>query len=200
MPHNNTTKILIAGVGGQGIVYLSDILVEASLLAGIPTGVSEIHGLSQRGGTVTSSITFGKNSYGFIEEGGADFLIGLEPLEAIRCNNLLHGESVAVIDVKRIIPYAVNTGSVPYPDTGRFIEYLKENIRKVIRIKDDLPGIEPVMRNIIVLGVTASQKKFPVDSRFIDKIVGKISPEHLKYFRDAVNNPLTYSYFGKSKN
>ena len=75
-------KMLIAGVGGQGVVYLTNLIVEAAMLSDIPVAASEMHGLSQRSGPVAASITFGENTYGFIEKGGVDFLIGLEPLAA----------------------------------------------------------------------------------------------------------------------
>ena len=101
-------KIQIAGVGGQGVVYLTNLLVEAAMIADIPVATSEIHGLSQRGGSVTASITFGDNTYGFIEEAGADFLLGLEALEAQRCVKFLNKNSKVVIDNYRILPYSVN--------------------------------------------------------------------------------------------
>ena len=108
MEKKPVTKILIAGVGGQGVVYLTNLLVEAALEANIHVATSEIHGLAQRGGSVTASLTFGERSYGFIEKAGADFLLGLEALEAQRCLPFLHAGSIAVIDNNRIPPYSVN--------------------------------------------------------------------------------------------
>ena len=77
-------------MGGQGIVFLTEIIVEAAMRARINVATSEIHGLSQRGGTVTAGITLGEGTYGMVEEGGADFLLGLEMLEAQRCVNYLN--------------------------------------------------------------------------------------------------------------
>ncbi len=61
-------KILVAGVGGQGVVFLTDLIVEAAMFSDIPISTSEIHGLAQRGGTVTAGITIGENAFGFIEK------------------------------------------------------------------------------------------------------------------------------------
>lgn len=83
-------KLVLASVGGQGGVFLVNLLVNAAALAGLKVGTSEIHGLSQRGGSVTASLTFGENTYGFVDEGQADFMIGLEPLEAQRNLKYLH--------------------------------------------------------------------------------------------------------------
>src|ERR1022692_147005 len=101
------TKLIISGVGGQGVVFLAEILVDAAVRADIPVATSEIHGLSQRGGSVVAGITFGEDTFGFVEDGGADFLLGLEILEAQRCLNYLHTKSIAVIDDTRIMPHAV---------------------------------------------------------------------------------------------
>ena len=107
------TKLIIAGVGGQGVVYLAEVLVEAAVKAGINVATSEIHGLSQRGGLVVAGMTFGDNMYGFVEDGGADFLIGLELLEAQRCLTYLHTNSIAVIDNTKIFPHADDETDIP---------------------------------------------------------------------------------------
>ena len=123
-------KLLIAGVGGQGVVYLTDLITEAALLAGIPVASSEIHGLAQRRGSVVSGITFGEHTFGYIEEAGADFLIGLEPLEAQRCLPFLHRDSRVIIDDHRILPHLVNAGKVAYPDVDAFIGYRKAQLER----------------------------------------------------------------------
>ena len=186
------TKLIISGVGGQGVVFLAEILVDAAVLAGVPVATSEIHGLSQRGGSVVAGITFGENTYGFVEEGGADFLLGLEMLEAQRCLNYLHTQSIAVIDHTKIIPHTVNSGNVHYPDPEKLLNYLKENIREVIFIEDALPHIEPVMRNLVVLAKAASHPDFPVKSEFIEKAIldhGKGNPEMaVKIYREGMGD------------
>ncbi len=99
-------KILVAGVGGQGVVFITKLLVDAALAANIPVATSEIHGLSQRGGSVTAGVTLGTNTYGFLEKGGVDLLLGLEPLETRRCVSYLKKNSVVVIDENRILPFS----------------------------------------------------------------------------------------------
>src|SRR3972149_11927705 len=110
----NDKKILIAGVGGQGIVYLTNILVEAAMLSDIPVSVSEIHGLSQRGGVVTAGIGFGKHNTGFIGKANVDFLFGLEPLETQRCISHLHKNSSVIFCDCKISPYSVNAQMADY--------------------------------------------------------------------------------------
>jgi indolepyruvate ferredoxin oxidoreductase, beta subunit len=169
------TKILVAGVGGQGVVFLTNLLVKAALLADIPVATSEIHGLSQRGGSVTAGITLGENTYGFLEKGGVDFLIGLEPLEAQRCVSYLHKNSKAVIDKNRILPYLVNSGHASYPDTDKYIHFLRDRISKVIYIDQELRDIPSVMRNIYTLGRICSEKDFPIGIEYIEQAIQELA-------------------------
>ena len=133
---NMIKKILIAGVGGQGIVYLSNIIVEAAMLSDIPVNVSEIHGLSQRGGVVTSGIGLGEHCTGFIGKAGVDLLIGLEPLETQRCLPYLHKNSSVIFGNYRVQPYSVNAQMAEYPDVNVFVNYLGEQCREVVFIKE----------------------------------------------------------------
>ena len=184
------TKLIIAGVGGQGVVFLTEILVDAAVRAGIRAATSEVHGLSQRGGSVVAGITFGENTFGFVEDGGADFLLVLEFLEAQRCVKYLHKDSIAVIDDTKIFPHFVNAGKAQYPDAKSFITFLRKNIREVIFIEDYLSNVEPVMRNLVVLAKAASNKNFPVKPEFIEEAIKENSrgnPElSLKIFREAL--------------
>ncbi len=164
-------KILVAGVGGQGVVFLTKLLVKSALLANIPVATSEIHGLSQRGGSVTAGVTLGQHSYGFLERGGVDLLLGLEPLEAQRCVSYLNKKSVAIIDDNRILPYSVNSGNAAYPDIEKFIQYLKEHIQNVSYITERTDNIENIQRNLYVLGKACQESHFPIQEEFIEKAI-----------------------------
>lgn len=188
---NRQTKIIIAGVGGQGVVFLTEILVDAAVKANIPVATSEVHGLSQRGGSVISGITMGKNTYGFVEEGGADFLLGLELSEAQRSLSYLHNQSIAVIDTTRIFPHSVNSGKAQYPEEQSLKDFLKATIKEVIFL-NKLENIEPVMRNIAVLAKAVSHKNFPVKPGFIEDSIRENArgnpAKALKVFRELLNN------------
>lgn len=189
---NKQTKIIIAGVGGQGVVFLTEILIDAAIREGISAATSEIHGLSQRGGSVVAGVTFGENTFGFVENGAADFLLGLELLEAQRSLNYLHNNSIAIIDNTKILPHSVNAQKGVYPDTEKFINYLKKNIKGTIFIEEEFLGLTPVMRNIVVLGKAASIKSFPVKSKFIEEAIKNNArgnaEKSLKVYREALNS------------
>lgn len=179
-------KLVLASVGGQGAVYLVNLLVKAATLAGLKVRTSEIHGLSQRGGSVTASLTFGENTYGFVDEAQADYMIGLEPLEAQRNLKYLHPDSCAIIDSNKIIPHSVSSQQADYPDTDGFIRYLEEHIRQVIYISEETPEIAPIMRNLYVLGRTSELEDFPVPVECIRQTIEDIArPKLLEASRQA---------------
>jgi indolepyruvate ferredoxin oxidoreductase beta subunit len=164
-------KIVIAGVGGQGIVYLTNILVEAALLSGIPASVSEIHGLSQRGGVVTAGIGLGEQCTGFFGKAGVDFLIGLEPLETQRCLPFLHKNSVVIFCNQRIQPYSVNAQLAEYPDVHVFVDYLKTQCRRFVFVEHFPATIDPVHQNIFLLGRATQTIGFPLKAGKIEEAI-----------------------------
>ncbi len=169
------TKIQIAGVGGQGVVYLTNLLVEAAMIADVPVATSETHGLSLRGGSVNAGMTFGEHTYGFVEEAGADFLLGLEALEAQRCANFLNKNSKVVIDNNRILPHSVNAETAKYPDTIHFIEYLRKHLTDVIFIEEIPPEVASISRNVFVAGCASQLKGFPVKYEHIEEVIKNAS-------------------------
>ena len=186
-------KLVLASVGGQGGVFLVNLLVNAATLAGLKVGTSEIHGLSQRGGSVTASLTFGENTYGFVDEGQADFMIGLEPLEAQRNLKYLYPESRAIIDSNRLIPHSVSSQQANYPDTEGFIRYLDEHIRQVIYVSEETADIEPVMRNLYVLGRASELEDFPVPVECIQEAIEKMArPKLLEASREALLSGVNF--------
>jgi len=182
----NTSKMLIAGIGGQGVVYLTNLITEAALHAGIPVASSEIHGLAQRRGSVVAGVTFGENTYGYIEEAGAEFLIGLEPLEAVRCITLLNAESKVVVDNNPIYPHSVTVGKTSYPDIDSFIDFLKLNIKQVVFNKDFDNNLNPILRNIYLLGKAVALEDFPIAPDSIEAAIqAKARPNVLKESLEA---------------
>lgn len=113
---NSTTNILVAGVGGQGVILASDIMSEVFMEAGYDVKKSEVHGMAMRGGIVTSHFRFGKKVYSpLIKQGEVDILFAFEQLEALRWANHLKPDGKIVMNENRINPPAVNLGELEYP-------------------------------------------------------------------------------------
>ena len=114
---NNVTNILLAGVGGQGILLASEVLSEVLMLAGYDVKKNEIHGMSQRGGSVVSHVRFGEKVYSpIIPEGEGDILFGFELLETYRYLPLLRKSGKVLVNDLKILPPSVALGQESYPE------------------------------------------------------------------------------------
>ena len=109
-------NFLLAGVGGQGIILASDVLVNVGVAAGFSAKQAEIHGMSQRGGSVTSYVRWGKEVYSpLVGAGEVDVLLAFEKLEALRNLNQLRAGALALINQRAIQPVTVISGGMAYP-------------------------------------------------------------------------------------
>lgn len=111
------TNILVCGVGGQGVMTATEILAEAALSLGFDVKKTEVAGMSQRGGVVTSHLRFGdKVRSPQIAPGSADLLVGFEAAEALRWTHMLRPGASVLVNSGRIVPPVVNIGLYAYPD------------------------------------------------------------------------------------
>lgn len=109
--------ILIAGVGGQGTLLTSRILGALAVRLGFDVKVSEVHGMAQRGGSVVTYVRMGRGvASPLIEEGGADFLVSFELMEALRYVHLVKRNGWVVVNTQRIAPMPVIMGAAGYPE------------------------------------------------------------------------------------
>ncbi len=113
---DDVKNILIVGVGGQGALLASKTLGQVLLDAGYDVKVSEVHGMSQRGGSVVTYVRYGKKVYSpIVDKGTADFIVSFELLEAARYTQWLKKDGQIVVNTQKIDPMPVITGSAEYP-------------------------------------------------------------------------------------
>ena len=113
----DTINFLLAGVGGQGTILASDVLVNVGLAAGYQAKQAEVHGMSQRGGSVTSFVRWGRVVYSPLVGGGeVDVFLAFEKAEALRNLNQLRKGALALVNLAEIMPITVTSGGQPYPD------------------------------------------------------------------------------------
>lgn len=111
-----TKNIMIVGVGGQGSLLASKLLGHLLLTEGYDVKVSEVHGMSQRGGSVVTYVRFGDKVYSpIIDKGQADFIVSFEKLEAARYLEYLKADGRIVVNTQEIDPMPVITGATQYP-------------------------------------------------------------------------------------
>jgi len=116
-----TKNILLVGVGGQGTILAAKILTIGLMEAGYDVKMSEIHGMSQRGGAVSSHVRYGKKVYSpVIEKGSADVLVSFEQMEALRWLEYLKPEAKAVVNSQIIKPVPVIIGKAEY--SGKILD------------------------------------------------------------------------------
>jgi indolepyruvate ferredoxin oxidoreductase beta subunit len=120
-----TKNILLVGVGGQGIILVSKILSAALIKAGYDIKMSEVHGMAQRGGAVTTQIRFGEKVYSpIIGKGSADFVVAFEKMEAMRWLDYLKPEGKLILNDFEIGSAPILAGKAEYPEN--ITEELKE--------------------------------------------------------------------------
>jgi indolepyruvate ferredoxin oxidoreductase beta subunit len=149
-------NMLMAGVGGQGVILASDTLGEIGMNNGYDVKKSDSIGMAQRGGSVVSNIRLGKHVFApIIKKGEAHFLLGFEQLEAARWASYLEQDGVAIVADATIIPVSVIGGTTPYPGQddvrGILSGYTKE-IYSVPAVKICLEVGNPRALNMVMLG------------------------------------------------
>lgn len=161
-----TMNILIVGVGGQGVLLASEILSEAAMNAGFDVKKSEIHGMSQRGGVVSSHVRIGPVVYSpTIQEGSADVLMAFEQAEGFRAINWLKKDGTAIVSRTALIP-AIVTGSKQYHYPEDAIAEMQKIVRKTIGVDADKIAAElgnPRLVNTILLGVLSNYLPFSTE-------------------------------------
>jgi indolepyruvate ferredoxin oxidoreductase, beta subunit len=171
MTMKNTTKsILLAGVGGQGILRASDILSMALMASGLDVKKSEVHGMAQRGGCVTSHVRYGDKVYSPIaKKGSVDILLSFEKLEALRYLNYMKAGAQIILNEEELFPPSVNLGEADYPKD--VVETAKKYFKNVLSINATALALQAGnirTANTVMIGVV---------SRYMDvtpKIWGEI--------------------------
>lgn len=120
-----TKNIMIVGVGGQGSLLASKLLGRLLLTKGYDIKVSEVHGMSQRGGSVVTYVRFGEKVYSpIIDKGEADYIVSFELLESARYTEYLKSDGKIITNTQKINPMPVITGAMTYPE--QLIEKMQE--------------------------------------------------------------------------
>ena len=146
-------SVLFVGVGGQGTILASKILTIGLIEHGYDVKMSEVHGMSQRGGSVSTQVRFGHTVYSpIIGEGSADILVSFEEMEAARYAGMLKKDGKIVVNAARIPSMPILSGQCTYPEGG--IEALKQQAPVMVvdatKIASDLGN--PKSANVVLLG------------------------------------------------
>lgn len=149
-----TKNIMIVGVGGQGTLLASKLLGSMLITKGYDVKVSEVHGMSQRGGSVVTYVRYGDKVYSpIIDKGEADFVLSFEMLEAARFTEYLKEDGILLTNIQQINPMPVITGAAQYPEElAEKIKALGVNIDAFDALKLALEAGSAKAVNIVLLG------------------------------------------------
>jgi indolepyruvate ferredoxin oxidoreductase beta subunit len=152
-------NIFIVGVGGQGILLAGDVVAEAAMLLGHSVRKSEIHGMAQRGGSVSCQVRYGEDVYSpLIRKGEADILLSLERLEALRSLDYLKPGGTAMVNDHRIDPAMLIWGKIPYPREVESV--LARRAGRVVMVPAHRIALElgnPRIVNVVMLGALSAE-------------------------------------------
>jgi len=185
------TNILLAGVGGQGILVGSRVLGEVALLSGYDVKQSEVHGMAQRGGSVVSHLKFGPKVYSpLICEDQADFIFAFEYLEALRYIDFLKKGGIVLVNNQKIVPLTAHSGDVRYPEDIKEVCLKKASdvvFVPAVKIAQELGNIRTV--NIIMLGALSNFLEFSEENWLLaleNVLPSKILSVNRKAFKKGV--------------
>ncbi len=173
--NGDTVNIFLSGVGGQGTILASNILAEVLLQAGYDVKKSEVHGMAQRGGDVTTHFRYGSKVYSpLIMEGEVDFLVSFELLEGLRYINWLKPQGRVLLNNFRILPPGVNLGNVEYPDAigETFRKHFKDSVWIVNGhdIARELGNVQ--VANVVLIGALSVFFPFLEASQWVGALKG----------------------------
>ncbi len=165
------TRIVVVGVGGQGVLFASKVLSEAALAEGKNAVMSEVHGMAQRGGVVMCNICVGCIESSLVGNAEADVIFAFEPMEAYRALPKAHKGTRFVTSTSPVVPVVVSIGKQKYPDIEAMFKEIKSVTPKLTAVDADALAIQAgsyVTANSVLLGALAGTPECPVSK---DKLV-----------------------------
>jgi len=179
---SETKNIILTGVGGQGNVLASRVLAGILVAQGYVVTIGETFGMSQRGGSVMSHVRVSPDSVQSpqIPRCGADVIVALEPLEALRVLTVYGNPKVSIISNSRpVYPIGVITGELVYPGAEIIRKAFDQLAHHAWMIDATSAGLElgnAVLSNIVMIGALAATGLLPFDRRMFEKEIGRTMP------------------------
>jgi indolepyruvate ferredoxin oxidoreductase beta subunit len=179
------TNIVLAGVGGQGTLLAAEIIGTAAVEEGLNVRVSEIHGMAQRGGAVTSDVRIGENVLApTVTDMNADVLLSFEPLETLRNLRYVSQRTLVIVSDETIPPTELAATNRPYPS-------LQEIEAKIVRFAEHVTTVpsarlakkagNPLTKNTVMIGALAATGTLPLRKESILKAIkALVPPKHVE--------------------
>ena len=191
-----TKNIMIVGVGGQGSLLASKLLGRLLVDEGYDVKVSEVHGMSQRGGSVVTYVKFGEKVYSpIIDEGEADYIVSFEKIEAARWLDCLKKDGKIIVNTQQIDPMPVLQGKAQYPSDvleKMSAEGVDIDALDALSIAEKAGTVKTV--NIVLMSRLAKYLDIPYE-KWVDAIKNSVAPKYAMLNEKAFE--LGYNYKGE---
>lgn len=184
-------NVLLSGVGGQGTILASDILCSVFHEAGYDVKKSEVHGMAQRGGDVTTHFRFGKKVYSpLIKYGEVDYLVSFELMEGLRYLNWVKEKGKVILNEQEIYPPAVNLGKMKYPGDviGTFKKAFNGNVYPIKALEIAIQCGDARAVNVVTLGAFSLFFNISEETwqrNLLEHLPPKIQEMNLRAFREG---------------
>ena len=184
-------NILITGVGGQGVILMSELLGKAAVADGLRVRGSEMLGMAARGGSVTSAIRIGEDVHGpLIPTGKCNALVGMEPSEVLRTISSLTKSTLVLLNTAITVPFTVPIGESTYPSLEKMLSQLGKASDRIIQLDAAKLAQEAGSRlatNSVMLGALFGTEQFPIKIATIRETIEvhlpvKVVPVNIKAF------------------
>lgn len=160
------TTVEIVGVGGQGALLVASILGNAAIEEGLHVLMSEIHGMAQRGGVVSTVIRIGEEVYSPLSfSDDVDVMLGFEPVEVYRARGRISRKTFVIMSTDRVVPFTVTAGLQKYPPVEEIVEEVKRRVPNVVTLSSRelaLKAGNALTQNVVMLGALSACGLLPV--------------------------------------
>jgi indolepyruvate ferredoxin oxidoreductase beta subunit len=183
-----TANFMLAGVGGQGTLLASDIVADVGLRVGADVKKSEVHGMSQRGGAVTSHVRWGKQvASPLCEKGAVDYFVAQEMLEALRWIEFVRPGGTVLLSRQQVVPTSTVYSADQYPTDDHVISTVKQVAGRVLlidarKVAEELGNVR--VANSVLLGALSAQVDVPAID-WQSAIESRVPEKHVQANRNA---------------
>ncbi|RLF29031.1 MAG: hypothetical protein DRN08_00885 [Thermoplasmata archaeon] len=188
------TSIVLAGVGGHGVITAANILGKTALKEDMTVYVSEVHGMAQRGGAVICTVRMGKKvSTALLARGTADAIVSTEPIEALRYISYANTHTKIITDVNPTIPFTVSVSGEKYPAVERIFDEIKKHamLYKIDAMSIAKNAGSVITKNIVLLGALAAADVLPFKPDvLLETVLDNVPPKYRDINRKAFNGGI----------
>ncbi len=191
-----TYNIYICGIGGQGIIKTSIVLGESALKKEYNVVMSEIHGMSQRGGVVSTELKIGDDESPIIQSGTSDLILAFEPVEALRALEKTNRDTIVIVNTKKVLPSTINQQDIDYPELEDILGELSSKVDNLYSLDANKIALDAgniLSMNMAMLGATCAVSTFPLQKDVVietmkENLPPKTIEMNMKAFKTGYNS------------